>query len=230
MDDCDALEIEKDKRFYYLKMQETFIRGLFGKVLPADFLVQLQGTINSPTLQLHEVWAMLEREYGQSSLDVSTALYSEFISLPTKPFNRVTELVKHMRSLQNQLNELARKNLGEIMISDYHVSQALVAALPSGYFGSSVIQTHDGFKLPVIETMLKQIFSNKSSKDIAAMSKLTVMGERKRPIAVNQAKVNEVKKTKVSSYTECFYCHGTANVYGTSHMKATCPLRISDGG
>ncbi|RQM22672.1 hypothetical protein B5M09_009384 [Aphanomyces astaci] len=109
------------------------------------------------------------------------------------------------------------------MIYDYQVSQALVTALPSEYFGSSVIQTHDGFKLPVIETMHKQIFSNKSSKDIAAMSKLTVMGERKRPIADN-----EVKKTKVSSYTECFYCYGTANVNGTSHMKATCLLRISD--
>ncbi|RHY62668.1 hypothetical protein DYB38_003232 [Aphanomyces astaci] len=133
------------------------------KTLPADFLVHLQGAINSPTLQLHEVWAMLERDYGQSSLDISTALYSEFISLSTEPFNSVTELVK--RSLQNQLNELARKNLGEIMISDYQVSQALVAALPSEYFGSSVIQTHDGFKLPVIETMYKQIFSNKSSKD-----------------------------------------------------------------
>ncbi|RLO02531.1 hypothetical protein DYB28_005397, partial [Aphanomyces astaci] len=38
-----SLEAEKMKRFYYLRMQESLIRSLFGKVLPNEFLIQLPG-------------------------------------------------------------------------------------------------------------------------------------------------------------------------------------------
>ncbi|CAK4635718.1 unnamed protein product, partial [Aphanomyces euteiches] len=69
MADVVALGAERLKRHFYLRMPESAIRGLLGKVLPNELLVQLQGTINNPDLPIHEVWKMLEREYGQSSLD-----------------------------------------------------------------------------------------------------------------------------------------------------------------
>ncbi|KAF0706928.1 hypothetical protein AaE_013877 [Aphanomyces astaci] len=142
-----SLEAEKMKRFYYLRMQESLIRSLFGKVLPNEFLIKLPGTITNPDLNLSDVWARLEREYAQSSLDVSTTLYLEFISLPTKPFKCVSDLIKRMRSLQNQLNEMYSKNIGVPFISEYKISQAIVAALPHEYLGSNVNQTTDGFEL-----------------------------------------------------------------------------------
>ncbi|RLO06920.1 hypothetical protein DYB28_013584, partial [Aphanomyces astaci] len=164
-------------------MQESLIRSLFGKVLPNEFLIQLPGTINNPDLNLSDVWARLEREYAQSSLDVSTTLYLEFITLPTKPFKCVSDLIKRMRSLQNQLNELYSKNIGVPLISEYQISQAVVAALPHEYFGSNVNQTTDGFKLSTIETLVKQVFSDKSSEAIANMSSK----RPKREVHVNQA-------------------------------------------
>ncbi|RHY54044.1 hypothetical protein DYB30_008290 [Aphanomyces astaci] len=221
-----SLEAEKMKRFYYLRMQESLIRSLFGKVLPNEFLIQLPGTINNPDLNLSDVWARLEREYAQSSLDVSTTLYLEFITLPTKPFKCVSDLIKRMRSLQNQLNELYSKNIGVPLISDYQISQAVVAALPHEYFGSNVNQTTDGFKLSTIETLVKQVFSDKSSEAIANMSSK----RPKREVHVNQAKVhrNQANKRKSTAYSECFYCHGTANVDGKGHLKADCALLKSD--
>ncbi|KAH9117258.1 hypothetical protein AeMF1_008948 [Aphanomyces euteiches] len=190
--DAEALEAERLKRFYYLRMQESAIRGLLGKVLPNELLVQLQGAINNPDLPIHEVWKMMEREYGQSSLDVSTSLYLEFLTLPKKPFKSVSDLLKRMRSLQNQLNELYVKSVGEPLITVYQVSQALVAALPSEFFGSNVSQTKEGFKASVIETVVKQVFNTRSSEAIADMT-ASKRGS-KREISVNQAKVNKTNK------------------------------------
>ncbi|ETV71916.1 hypothetical protein H257_12753 [Aphanomyces astaci] len=70
-----SLEAVKMNCFYYLRMQKSLIRSLFGKVLPNAFLIQLPGTIINPDLNLSDVWARLELEYAQSSLDVSTTLY-----------------------------------------------------------------------------------------------------------------------------------------------------------
>ncbi len=53
-------------------------------------------------------------------------------------------------------------------------------------------------------------------------------GDKKRVVPANQAKVSDAKKQQVSSYTQCFYCHGTANQSGGSHKKESCPLRVSD--
>ncbi|RLO10881.1 hypothetical protein DYB28_009458, partial [Aphanomyces astaci] len=222
-----ALEVAQamDMSEFSSQMEKLSV-DVFGKVLPNEFLIQLPGTINNPDLNLSDVWARLEREYAQSSLDMSTTLYLEFITLPTKPFKCVSDLIKRMRSLQNQLNELYSKNIGVPLISEYQISQAVVAALPHEYFGSNVNQTTDGFKLSTIETLVKQVFSDKSSEAIANMSSK----RPKREVHVNQAKVHrkQANKRKSTAYSKCFYCHGTANVDGKGHLKADCALLKSD--
>ncbi|KAH9101683.1 hypothetical protein AeMF1_021607 [Aphanomyces euteiches] len=70
--DVEAIEAEKSKMFHYLRMQECGIRGILGKVLPNELLVQLRGTVNNSNLQIHDVWMMLEREYGQTLEQIYT--------------------------------------------------------------------------------------------------------------------------------------------------------------
>ncbi|KAH9120370.1 hypothetical protein AeMF1_007445 [Aphanomyces euteiches] len=53
--DAEAIEAEKSKKFYYLSMQESAIRGLLSKVLPNELLVQLQAPSTIPTSKIHDV-------------------------------------------------------------------------------------------------------------------------------------------------------------------------------
>ncbi|KAH9150987.1 hypothetical protein LEN26_003961, partial [Aphanomyces euteiches] len=67
--DVEALEAERLKHYYYLRMQESAVRGLLGKVLPNELLVQLQGTINNPDLPIHEAWKNVVTAFLNGPLD-----------------------------------------------------------------------------------------------------------------------------------------------------------------
>ncbi|KAG6612370.1 uncharacterized protein IUM83_10646 [Phytophthora cinnamomi] len=115
----------------------------------------------------------------------------------------VGELILRVKEARNRINRQSREALdGVTMIPNY------------------------GFHLDKVEELLRNVFMNKSRREIEAMQAVVVLANHVRAsqhLGKRKARVVEWKRED-----ECFYCEGRYNRDGLAHMKRDCPAMKKD--
>uniref|UniRef100_H3H6F4 Uncharacterized protein n=1 Tax=Phytophthora ramorum TaxID=164328 RepID=H3H6F4_PHYRM len=198
MDDGDE-EAQRAYRFQQVTLgdQDAYIRALLSQTLPRSYLESLRSSFNDNTRRMAAT--------GYSS---------------------VGELILCVKEARNRINRQSRDALnGVTMIPNQYAAMKVLSLFPSQYWGNHVEYSSGTFHLDRVESLLRNVFMEKSRSQIEAMQSTAMpanhsrasqhLGKRK---ARNTDRRNE----------DCFYCDGNYNKDGLFHMKRDCPKMLED--
>ncbi|RHZ06976.1 hypothetical protein DYB26_012768 [Aphanomyces astaci] len=175
-----------------------------------------------------EIWRMLERDFGESSVAGVIGLLTKFVGTLTSDYRHVGDHFKAMSALRNRINAQSVKCFGEPIVSEQLVGALFLSLLPQQYFGSSVKFTKDTFTMDKVFQLVVNTFGSKSKRDILSMSTGFGKSLSKSEFPVGQILANERKRKPNGGQNECFYCNGKYNEGAKVHMKKDCRKRKED--
>ncbi|KAL4170536.1 hypothetical protein KRP22_008645 [Phytophthora ramorum] len=148
-------------------------------------------------------------------------LLARFDAALAMDFKSVGELILCVKEARSRINRQSRDALnGVTMIPNQYAAMKVLSLFPSQYWGNHVEYNSGTFHLDRVESLLRNVFMEKSRSQIEAMQSTAMpanharasqhLGKRK---ARNTDRRNE----------DCFYCDGKYNKDGLFHMKRDCP-------
>ena len=229
-----------------MKAQTVYLRNMLNRTLPESYRSQMARPINE--MEVPDVWAQLERDFGQGGAQGMVEMSQEFDRALAMDFSSVSQLFARLKVIRNRINIQSHEKLQAHLIPSQLMLIKILGLLPSQYWGSSVSFTPQEFTIEKLEEKLKNIFGNKSRAQIAHMSKevypvnsvnaKTVRpahrGTRKaQPVADTLGKrkrqYHDGRNDPQSDGKKCYYCLGNHNVAeGVQHKKRDCPKRALD--
>ncbi|KAK1944242.1 hypothetical protein P3T76_004154 [Phytophthora citrophthora] len=192
--------------------QDAYIRSMLSQTLPRSYLEALCVSFNDESLPA--AWARLETTFGKSNAQGITTLTTEFDKALSMDFSSVGELIQRVKEARNRVNRQSRETLGNLtMIPNQLGAMKVLALFPTQYWG---------FCLDKVDALLRNVFMNKSSSEIQAMTSVST-------VPVHHVKNRgSLGKRKIQKSNECFYCDGRYNRKDRPHRRVDCPAKQRD--